>query len=328
METELMIYLRKIPFLFALALPNWFAIPRSGAEVTRTANFVRHRFLAVDESRGQLHYVNQLDLSKDWTLKLPAKSRDVQLIGSNQVMLSSPDGYYVYDLATQKLVKQVADARFNGAASVRRRADGHTVIGCNLNGITVYELDADDQVLRAASFPDLNTLRLLRLTPQGTILFGANEKLVIEATLDGKVLRQIAVPDGRHLYQVLRRPDGHLLVAAGYGAYVGELDETGAVMKRYGGNPPPLGMFYQFFCGMQILKNGDLVVCNWTGHGAQDSEKGDQILQFDPAGNLLWKWRDAARAGTIHGIIVLDDLDTNVLNDDLTGTLGPVRPTP
>jgi hypothetical protein len=323
-----MICLRKMPVLFALALLSRFAVPVSHAEGTATANPLRHRFLAVDESRGQLHYVDQLDPTRDWTVKLPAKCRDLQLIGGNQVMLSSPDGYWVYDLGTQKLVKQVADVRFKGAASARRRVDGHTVIGCNLNGITVYELDARDQVLRTACFPDLNTFRLLRLTPQGTILFGANEKLVIEATLDGKVTKQVTVPDGRHLYQVLRRPDGHLLVATGYGAYVGELDQAGTVVKRYGGNPPPPGMLYQFFCGMQALKNGDLVVCNWTGHGAQDSEKGDQLLQFDPAGNLVWKWHDAARAGTIHGIIVLDDLDTGVLNDDLNGTLGPVQPNP
>jgi hypothetical protein len=74
-----------------------------------------------------------------------------------------------------------------------------------------------------------------------------------------------------------------------------------------------------------VLKNGDIVVCNWTGHGAKDGEKGAQILQFDPSGKVVWKWHDPVRAGSIHGVIIMDDLDPTVLNDDVSSVLGPVK---
>jgi hypothetical protein len=80
-----------------------------------------------------------------------------------------------------------------------------------------------------------------------------------------------------------------------------------------------------FFAGFQVLKNGHLVVSNWTGHGANDSVKGHQVLEFDADGRLLWSWHDPALAGSIHGVIVLDDLDPSRLHDDICGMLGPVK---
>jgi len=68
---------------------------------------INHRFLALDESRGQMLYVDQSDASKGWTLKLPVKHRDLQLVGGNRVLLSPPDGYREYDLADRRLVKEV-----------------------------------------------------------------------------------------------------------------------------------------------------------------------------------------------------------------------------
>jgi hypothetical protein len=133
------------------------------------------------------------------------------------------------------------------------------------------------------------------------------------------------VEGGKHMYQVLERPDGHLLAAGGYGAFVVELDAQGKVVRKWGGRPGPKDIGFNFFAGFQVLKNGHLVVSNWTGHGANDSAKGHQVLEFDADGKLLWSWHDPALAGTIHGVIVLDDLDTARFNDDTSGVLGPAR---
>jgi hypothetical protein len=74
-----------------------------------------------------------------------------------------------------------------------------------------------------------------------------------------------------------------------------------------------------------MLKNGHIVQANWTGHGSKDSAKGVQIVEFDAEGKIVWQWHDAEMAGTIHGLIVLDDLDPKVLNDDGSSVLGPAK---
>jgi hypothetical protein len=66
----------------------------------------------------------------------------------------------------------------------------------------------------------------------------------------------------------------------------------------------------------QTLKNGHLVVATWTGHGANDSEKGQQVVEFDSNGHVVWTWHDPKLAGSIHGVIILDDLDTKNFYDD------------
>ncbi len=282
----------------------------------------RHKFLAHDESRHQLVYVDETDSSNDWTLKLPDEHRDLQLVGGDVVLINSPDGYREYDLATQKLLKEVDG--YPGAVSVRRMPDGRTILTCNEQTVVVHELDADDKVLRKIKF-DVPTTRVVRFTPQGTLLFGSANQ-VFEGDFSGAILHRHTLPEKVWAYQALRLPSGNLLVAGGYDTRMFELDAEGQVVKTIGGGQTAedkaLGL--HLLAGFQILRNGNIVVSNWSGHGVDDSEKGVQIVEYDPRGRLVWKWSDPVRAGTIDGLIVLDDLDTGVLNDDVSSVLGPV----
>ena len=274
---------------------------------------IKHRLLIVDESRAQLHYADQLDPSKDWTIKLPTPYRDIQLIGKERILMSTARGYREYSLKTRESVKEVENPRYEGSASVRRLRNGHTIIGCNQNGLSFFELDGSDELVTSATFPTLDTLRLFRLSPRGTLLMGSNTEKVTEVDLKGRILRSFVVPGGKHIYQVLEKPNGNLLAAIGYGCEIVETDSKGAVLRKLGGQPFPEGLVYNFFCGMQVLRNGNTVVCNWTGHGPEDSKKAAQILEFSPDGTLVWKWNDPQRSGSVHGVIVLDDLDTKKL---------------
>jgi hypothetical protein len=288
------------------------------------ADEIRHRFLAVDESRAQLLYVDQLDPSRGWTLKLPCKHRDLQLVGNHRVLLSSPEGYREFDLSDRRIVKQVQG--YQGGMTARRRPDGRTILCCNFQGVTVYDLSPDDKLLRKANFKTGGT-RVLRQTPQDTLLFGSGPQL-FEGDWNGRLLKTINLPGTKTwAYQASRSPDGHLLVPGGYNTTFYVLDPAGNVARSIGGPDSPEAQpnGYHFFGGFQLLHNGNLVLCNWTGHGVDDSRKGTQILEFDPAGKIVWKWHDPDRAGSINGVLVMDNLDPAVLNDEIGGVLGPVK---
>lgn len=317
----------KIPFLlrrlhavlFIATLAGWAAAGASAGEA------IRHRFLAVDESRTQLHYVDQGDPSRDWTIKLPCKHRDLQLVGQNRLLMSWPEGYREFDLGTRQIIKEVRG--FQGAMTARRRADGHTVLACNFEGVTVYELGTDDQVLRKVNFKTGAT-RVLRRTSLDTLLFGSGPQL-FEGDWSGRILRTWTLPGKSWCYQALRQPDGHLFVAAGYNPALFELNGAGKViMERVSQATAQAeqSVGWHFLGGFQVLPGGDMVVCNWTGHGHDDSRKGPQVLQFNPAGRVVWKWHNPERAGSINGVLILDGLDPAVLNDDVGFVLGPVSP--
>jgi hypothetical protein len=274
-----------------------------------------HKMLLMDESRSRVHYVDLDDASKNWEIIFPKRYRDVQIIGNRRLLVSSDSGFCEYDWDSRKLVAEFRDAKLAGSESVRRLPDGRTIVGCNqrntdkTTAIVFHELDNANKPLRTATFAGLNTLRLFRLGSKGTLLFGANKTLIIEGDLNGKILRKIEIEDGGHFYEVLEKPDGHWLAAGGYGRFLVELDANGKELKRWGSKPGPTGKGYMFFAGIHPLKDGRIVIANWTGHGAQDSEKGHQVLMFAPDGKLLWSWHDPKLAGTIHRVTVMDNLD-------------------
>jgi len=285
---------------------------------------IKHRFLAMDESRRQMLHVNQLDPCQDWTIQLGDRCRDVQLIGDDKVMVSaSGGGFREYDLKTRKLLREVKG--FPKCETARRMADGKTVLACNSGGVTIHLLDPDGTELKKAVFKYGQT-RLMRLAPEGTVLFGSGAQ-IIEGDPDGKVIRTWPLPKGTWGYMALRLPGGGLRVATGYDPAVIECDSEGKVLRRLGGKEHPrakeLGL--HFAGGFQVLGDGHVVMCNWTGHGAKDSAKGAQLVEFDKDGKIVWTWHDPSRAGTLHGVIILDKLDTKLLNDDASGMLGPVK---
>ena len=277
-----------------------------------------HKMLLVDESRSRVHYVDLDDATKNWEIVFPKRYRDAQIIGHRRLLVSTDSGFCEYDWDTRRLVAEFRDPSLAGSESVRRLADGRTIVGCNLRNadkttaIVFHELDKANKPLRTAVFPGLNTLRLFRLGSKGTLLFGANKTFIIEGDLGGKILRRIEIKDGGHFYEVIERPDGHLLAAGGYSTFIVELDADGRELKRWGGKPGPVETGFHFFSGMHLLKDGRIVIANWTGHGAQDSEKGHQVLMFAPDGRLLWSWHDPELAGSINRVTVLDDLDVAV----------------
>jgi len=287
---------------------------------TTNPSVIQHRFLAVDE-RAQLHYVDEAAPKNNWTIATAGKYRDIQLVGSNRVMLSTTTGWVEYDLTTRAEVAKVSLPEVKKVMCARRLANGNTVVGTE--DARFLEVDSNKKIIREVKFP-AGLVRVARLTPDGHFLFGSNT-FVMEGAPDGTVLRKHEIPGAKHIYMVLKKSDGNLLAAAGYGGFLAEVDATSTVVKKWGGAPAPAGLWYNFFAGFQVLANGNMVVATWTGHGANDSEKGQQLVEFDPSGNVVWKWHSPKTAGSIHGVIVLDGLDVNVLCDDRNLVLGVVK---
>ena len=288
----------------------------------QVAGAITHRFLAMDESRHAVVFVDENEPAENWRIEFPNPCRDFQLIGNNRLLVNTSTGYAEYDLGSRQRVKELKGTQYAGAETIRRLANGHTIIGCNQKdqGIVFYELDLEDSLLATAAFPKLNTLRLLRLSPRGTLLFGANGNHVVEANMAGVVLRDMALAEGRHIYQVEEGPDGHLFVALGYGQAFVELDSAGNEVRRFGGKPGPEGFGFHFFGGFHRIANGHFVQSNWTGHGPQDSAKGVQIIEFNPSGQIVWQWHHPELAGSIHGVIVMDGANPQSLPDPQQGS--------
>ena len=268
---------------------------------------IEHRFLALDESRFQIFYVDPFDSTKNWVLKVPTGNRDMQLVDGKIVIGLAAGGFAEYDFTTQKLLREVVDPKYKaGSVTACRLTDGRTMIASDQSPIRITLLDTEGNELSTTVFPNMQTIRCVRQTPRGTVLFGCNKNHLIEGTLDGKVLRNLEIPDAQHIYMAMELPNGNILATTGYSGFFVELDKDGKIVRKVGGKPGPEGIGIHFFASTQVLKNGNVLVANWTGHGANDSEKGVQILEYDAAGNIVGHWHDPKNAGSIHNVVVIE----------------------
>lgn len=278
---------------------------------------IKHKMFLLDEPRRQLLYVDETAPEKNWKLAIeggPAWS--LQLVGNNRLLVAIPDkgGFREYDLATKKIVREKFDAkRYSGSMSVVRLPDGRTVLACEGGRgkpVRLYLFDDKDEEIATWKFPELRSLRLLRTTPKGNLLFGSNKNNLLEVTLEGKKVRSLNVPGAQYTFQISELVNGNFLVACGYAGFLTEVDKDGKSVRKLGGKPEPGGLKYIFMSQFQPMENGHVVATTWTGHGTKDSMKGQQLVEFDAAGKVVWKWHDAALAGSILGVIVVDDKDT------------------
>jgi len=255
--------------------------------------------------------------------------RDIQLVGGDRVAVSVAKGYVELDIKTGEIKKEVIT--FDGVESLRRLPSGNTILGANANGgVTLQELDGQDTPVAAhkVTFTTFTGgLRLFRRTPQGTFLIGVGAQLA-EVNWDKQTLWAMDIPDGNWVFQGLRLPDKTIAVTSGYGAAILVIDQTAKkVLTTIGGKSQPdaATIVPNFYGGFQVLPNGHFIVTNWEGHGGGNGSKGLQLLEYDPSGVLVWKWKqDPNLVSSLHQVIVLDGLDTTKLHDDVNGVLAPV----
>lgn len=286
----------------------------------------QHEFIAIDEGHATLLHVDERDPSRNWLVPIgQPQARDMQLVGGGRVLIGHHHGYSEFDIATGRLVKEFKP--LEGVTAARRQPDGHTLIaGVNLAGVTgvvLLELDADDREIRRAVFPG-DYVRLIRQTEQGTLLMCCNDR-IREGSLEGRYLREYPVEGFYHAWKALRLPGGNLIVTAGYGAFVVELDPAGKVVRKFGGKEQVPETVRPFFYAMfQLLPSGHVVLANWQGHGPGFGASGVQLLEFDRDGQMVWSWSKPDLISSLQGVLVLDGLDPSRLHDERGGLMLPV----
>ena len=273
------------------------------------AETIRHRFLALDFWHGKLYHVDQFDLSKNWEMPTGGGVKDMQLVGQGRLMISAGDGYVVYDLAVRKKVAEWHNPDVVGTVTARQCPDGSTWLGANSkNGVTIFEVNLSGRIARRVTVPGLKTLRMMRFTPENTLLLTELDGAT-EITLDSsrpeatRILRRFKLPRPRNAYMALKSADGTSWVAGGYAHVLCQYQADGTLLRTLEADQPR-GFSNWFYAGFQMLKNGHIVQANWTGHSENDFREGWKAVEFDPDGKVVWHWHvPREQAGSINGLM-------------------------
>jgi hypothetical protein len=326
---------------------------------------IQHEFIAIDEGRATLLHISERDPSANWCVPIgQPQARDMQLVGGNKILIGHHLGYTEFDIATGRVVKEFASLEGvtavrrqpNGhtiiagvdiadivgqcfqPVSGSENKSGETETGkmhcpttktggtrcpTKLKGVVVLDLDANDREVHRAIFPD-DYVRLIRQTNDGTYLMCCNDR-IREGSRDGSYLREFPVEGFYHAWKAVRLANGNLLVSAGYGAFLVELDPSGKIVRKFGGKESVPAEVNPFFYAMfQLLQNGNIVLANWQGHGEGHGAKGVQLLEFNPRAEIVWSRNKAEMISSLQGVLVLDGLDTSKLHDEREGVMQPL----
>jgi hypothetical protein len=300
--------------------------------------FSKRRMLVRDE--GDPHLV-LLDLGSAtpvvWkTVTNGPWSRGIQLIGNNQVMGSGPDGYQVFDLTTGAIVKTVRG--FLNITSAYRMANGETMLTRSGGGaspeITLSFLDNTDKIGHSITYLGFGYVRMTRPTRNGTFLVPSDTKL-FEGDATGKILWTTTSAEWGHVWEPLLMSDGNVLLSTFFASSLDVVDATThLVTKRFGTKQIPMAATFtpSDFAEFQILPNGNLITSNWQPDGAGNGNVGIQVIEFNPAGVVVWFYKqDPMVFSSIQGVMVIDGMDPSFLHvQEISpdSTWQPVIPTP
>lgn len=261
---------------------------------------IKHRFLAVDNGGNRLLLVDQIT-NKGWSVAIPAGSRDLQLLPGGKVLVSHGNGAAEYDLATG--AKGWSVTGYASITTASRLDNGNTLLGGNVDGITLYEIGSDKSLQSKVLPKGVADLRLARRLPNGNTLLGlAGAHKVVEVDAKGVTVWAAQLTD--KAYVAYRLADGRTVATSGEDAYVYSIAPDGKTTVLAGGldKHPKAGLLW--FSGFEILPNGNFFVANWNGHGKEG--QGPHAVEFDARNNIVWSWADHQAATTVTNVLMAE----------------------
>ncbi|MCL1920553.1 MAG: hypothetical protein FWG50_05660 [Kiritimatiellaeota bacterium] len=275
---------------------------------------IRHILVLGDESRGAIHYVDQFEPAKSYSVPAPRPVWDLRVCGKDRYRSVSGKGFTVTDMKERKEVDKFSHDALGGLTSVCDLPDGGFIAGTNQkvddkDAVVVYTFSKDRQLKGKSIFRGVHYLRMMTRLPNGDVLLAWNDgilkgRLAAAGSEEGTALQQYKLPRGRNAYMAIPRKAGGYWVGGGFACQACAYAEDGTFLNAFEAQMPE-GLKNNFYAGVVELANGNLVVANWNGHDPNDSKKGWQILEFDKTGACVWHLHDAEAYGSITGVIVV-----------------------
>ena len=278
----------------------------------------RRRLVLADESRGLLHYYDSSDPDASFSIKAGKPLWDLTRIGDGRYRAVCGRGFIVADLNERKVVDRFSHDSLNEATSVCDLPDGGFLVSVNPRGakehvILVMRFSKERELVSTVAFRGIYYGRGLTRLENGDLLLAHETGFAIcrmptgnAKEADGEIVRNVAMPKGRNLFEVVPSRDGTgYWAGAGYGAQLLRFDLDGNLLSAWTAEQGEKKNF--FYAQIREQTDGHVYVANWTGHGENDSTRGWQVVEFDEKGNVVWHLDDPVRFGSIHGIDVIQE---------------------
>lgn len=265
-----------------------------------------HPFVCTDYTGGKV-YIFSAEGKVVW--EYPATNcNDIWVLPNGNLLFNTGTG--VKEVTRNKEVVFSYESK-SEIYACQRLPNGNTFIGeCNAGRL--LEVAPDGTIVREVKLLPEGTdgghsyMRNARKLANGNYLvahYGLDK--VCEYSPDGKIVMEIPVTGGPH--SVIRLYNGNTLIACSDhngDARVVEADSKGNIVWQLSKNELP-GIELKFMTGMQVLRNGNLVLTNWLGHN--QFGKAPHAFEITRDKKIVWSYNDHTILKTMSSIQLLDE---------------------
>ena len=297
------------------------------------SNSISHPFLAADYFGNRMVRVDA-EGAVLWSYEAP-HPQDVWLLPNGNVLfchqlgakIAAPD--LTYHIRRQKdpkakdrtkIVWEFKTEKPNEVHSCQPLANGGVLVGVSSKSPVLLEMNAKGKIVKTIAIQTNqqkihSQMRGVRKTKAGTYLVGQNkEGLVREYNASGKVIREIPLK-GSNPYLAIRLDDGNTLIACGDGNRIVEIDPAGKIVWQLRKDDIP-GNPLCFVAGLQLLPNGNLVICNYSGGNHGEAGAQPQIFEITGDKRLVWQFDEYPRFQHFTHVQLLD-IPGNVVTGEI-----------
>jgi hypothetical protein len=229
---------------------------------------------------------------------------DVSLLPNGNILFchTTTDKSYVREITKEK--KVVFEYPLTGEIfSCQRLENGNTLVGCCTAG-KLEEVTPQGKVVKTITLKSEtkghSLMRWARTTPWGTYLVAhIGDKVVREYNDKSEVIREIKTR--AYAFGVIPLPNKNILISTE--TEILEITPDDKVVWTLSGKDiPEAGAAW--LAGIRRLPNGNLLVCNWLGHGKEGT--GYPLFEVTPDKKMVWKFTDAQQTKWIASAQYLD----------------------
>lgn len=269
----------------------------------------RHHFMFMQYSPGN----RIIELSEDgrilWDHPVPGLAVMFQELKNGNVVYAyggSPTG--VQEVDRQHKVVWNYSAKCEQVLGFSRLPNGNILVGeegpCQAVEVNRKGEEVHTTPLTTSEKPAHRQLRSLSKLPNGNILACHEaDATVREVDPSGRVVWEY--PNMTNVFEAIRLKNGNTLIGGGNGAEarIIEVTKEGKIVWEFGDKDAP-ELCLNWICGIQILKNGNLVVANFLrgkeGHGAH-------AFEITRKKKVVWTYADHNLSQLVTMAHVLDE---------------------
>lgn len=301
--------MRSAPRLLLSAFALLSVCSHTVAQTPTVSALKRHHFMFMQYSPGNRIVELSADGKIVWEHPTPGLAVMFQELKNGNVMYAyggSPTG--VQEVDRQHKVVWNYNAKCEQVLGFSRLSNGNVLVGEQgpCQAVEVDRKGEEVHVTPLTTFekPAHRQLRSLHKLPNGNILSCHEaDATVREVDPSGKVLWEH--PNMTNVFEAIRLKNGNTLIGGGIGAEarIIEVTKEHKIVWEFGAkDAPELGL--NWICGIQILKNGNLVVGNFL-RGKEG--QGAHAFEITRKKQVVWTFADHKMSQLVTMAHVLDE---------------------